>query len=180
MVLELTARGAATVDPTQGPFLRIFGDGRVHVRLPPYVRLHPGDHEAYLSHSDLQALLAMCASKGLMEFDRVAVEAEHKKIVQARIAAGSGLPVVIDAGYTILTIRLTQYAPPGKKVATENFEKTIDWEALPQFVSWYPQLTALVQFQEFVDVLTSIRTDTIAAAKRGETSIWLSIPGDEH
>ncbi|MDA8020059.1 MAG: hypothetical protein MPN21_21685 [Thermoanaerobaculia bacterium] len=180
MVLELTSRGGATVDPTQGPFLRIFGDGRVHVRLPAYVRLDPGDHEAYLSHSDLQALLAMCASKGLTEFDRQAVEQEHKAAERARFENGSPGEMVSDSAHTILTIRLAQYAPVGSDAVNENFKKSIDWYALSEVASWYPELTALVHFHEFVEVLDSIRAATIAAAKRGETSIWLPALDKKH
>lgn len=173
VVLELTGTGTLITDTEQRPFVRIHGDGRVHVRRPSYVRLDPGDFEAYLSHSDLRSLLSLCASKGLMEFDRQAVEDEHEAEARDRLQTTGSVPGVADAGYTILQIQLAEYAPAGSEVVTEGVQKRISWRALSDVVSWYPGIEALARFQEFVDVLESIQDATIEASKRDEISIFL-------
>lgn len=116
VVLELTWIGGVSTDPEQGPFVRVYGDGRVYVRRPSYYR-DSGDFEAYLSHADLRALISLCANKGLVEFDRRAVEQKHEAMERARLKEGAGVPAVSDAVHTILTIRLDKYAPAGSEQA---------------------------------------------------------------
>ncbi len=171
-VLELVSTSPAIVDPKEAPVLRIHGDGRVHAKRPSFLR-NPGDFEAYLSSGDLQALLSYCASKGLMEFDRRAVSEEHRAAARKRLQRTGSVPGVTDAETTSLLIRLSEYASAGSEAVIKDFEKTIYWYALSDVVAWYPEVEALSNFKDVVDVLQSIQDATIAANKSGELTIRL-------
>ncbi|MDA8020788.1 MAG: hypothetical protein MPN21_25400 [Thermoanaerobaculia bacterium] len=179
LVLELTGTGTLITDPEQHPFIRIYGDGRVHVRRPSFVVNNPGDHEAYLSHSDLGELLSLCASKGLMDFDSKAVKEDYDAAVRAKWSrTGSGAVDDADAGYTVLSIWLSEYTPVGRDSSTQNFHKRLLWRALPLAVSGYPEVEALAQFQAVVEFLEAIEETVIETAKRGEVSISLPDIGE--
>ncbi len=98
-VLELVSTSPVIVDPQEGPWLRIHGDGRVHAKRPSFLR-NPGDFEAYLSPSDLQALVSFCAGKGLMEFDRRVVSEEHRAAARKRQQRTGSVSGVTDAETT--------------------------------------------------------------------------------
>lgn len=172
VVLELTARGSATIDPRQGPFVRIHGDGRVHVRHPPHFR-DSGDYEVYLSPGDLQTLLSFGSELGLMSFDREFAEKELEAAA-ARYRARTGTrPGITDASTTTLRIRLSRYGATETSSVVEDFETSISWYGLSEVTSWYPDVEPLVRFQRFVEVLRLLQTATVEASKRGEATIWL-------
>ena len=168
VVLELRWTGPATIDPEQGPFVRIHGDGRVLVRRPPHHR-EPGDFAAYLSPSDVQTLLTHCADMGLMSFDRKVVEQEQEAAA-AKYRQRTGLrPGITDAGTTTLRIHLEGYKPAVGGEVSEDFEQVASWHALSEVVTWYPEIKALSRFQQVVETLQLIRDATMEASKNGES-----------
>ena len=175
MLIELTSRGTLSSKPEDRPAFRIYGDGRVFVRRPSYARLDPGDFEAYLSHADLQALLSLCVSKGLMKFEQKEVEKKRETAARKRLDTTGSVPMIADAASTVLTIRLARYAQTEGNEAVENLAKTIHWYALSDEASWYPEVEELVRFQEFVEILQSLRSATVETKKRGETTVWLPV-----
>ena len=111
------------------PLLRIYGDGRVHVHIPAYMK-RAGDYQMHLSGGQLDDLLLQLANKGIMDFDPAAVELQKHQLATARRAAGEELRHISDATDTLITVKLAQYQRNATGPLISGFNKQFRWRNL--------------------------------------------------
>lgn len=155
---------------TDGPWTRIYGDGRVEVHRPSYMK-GGGEYQAWLSLADLDALLARMDKAGLMTFDIKAVTEKYLQAERRRFEATGEIPVVSDAGTNQLTIRLNR----GSEDSSDQrvFVKTISWNALPRVVEWYSKIEELQAFNTTVETLRELARRVHQPSQQGNTMVDL-------
>lgn len=156
---------------TDGPWTRIYGDGRVEVHRPSYMR-DGGDYQAWLSLADVDALLTRMDEAGLMVFDIKAVKKKHMEAERRKFETSGEVPVVSDAGTDRLTIRVKRYGSEYSS-GQEVFVKVISWNALPRVVEWYPKIEELVALNDVVTTIRELAMRVRHAAHQGETMVTL-------
>ncbi len=168
VVLELMWSGGFGAG-RMGPFTRIYGDGRVHVRRSRTSR-NAGDYEAWLSLKDLDELLSLVVSKGLMDFDTKAVKELQMEAARERLKKTGGEPVVTDAGTVNLFIDLYRRNETRGNETGDVSLKAISWPALSYVVEWYPNVAPLRNLQEMVDTV-QLLAKGVERAARGEEAV---------
>jgi hypothetical protein len=142
-IITMDRRGGYNVSGPRNvnPILTIRADGRVTV-IDPWGRT--ADKEAVLSPAEIQELLRFAITEqDFFAFDplsvRQAIEAEFKK-------AGGGV-TINDVPDTVVHIR------------TANQEHEARYNALGQWVQWYPNIKPLVQLRAIELRLTKLVDD---------------------
>jgi len=156
---------------TDGPWTRIYGDGRVEVHRPSYMK-DGGEFQGWLSLADVDALLARMDEAGLMVFDIEKVKRKYMEAERHRLETSGEIPVISDAGTVRLTIRLGGYRSEDLD-GQEIFVKTISWSALDKVVEWYPEIEELEALHEVTESLRELERRVRSAAHQGETMVTL-------
>ena len=68
-VIEYNLVHGMLAQPDPVPLLRVYGDGRVHVHFPAYMK-RAGDYELLLNQVELDELLRQLDDNGIMSFDK--------------------------------------------------------------------------------------------------------------
>lgn len=130
------------VQPDPEPLLRIYGNGRVAVHFPVYMK-RAGDYELQLSRQELIALLRSLAQDGILDFDHRASR-DHKKQLETEQRTSTGMMHHIsDSAETIIDIQLDEYqrAPGTPRIV--NLKKRFAWKNLEHDAKRFPQSTAI-------------------------------------
>jgi hypothetical protein len=128
--------------PDPEPLLRVYGDGRVHVHLPVYMK-RAGDYELRLLPAELNALIRSLAQDGIIDFDPVVVEqGRQQAIAQQRATAGT-LSAISDATETVITVRLDEYQRSPAAAPVLKLNRRFAWKNLEQDARRFPQSQAL-------------------------------------
>lgn len=145
LIVKLT-ESAGEMDPSEGsPSIAIYGDGRVVVHRPAYMK-NAGDHVFRLSSAELDGLVASLAAKRLPDFDADGVRAAKRSALQAPLAARGAEPVrlraVYDAPTTTIEIHLTapSRAASGAPAAVD---RTIAWYGVKADAEQFPGIPSL-------------------------------------
>lgn len=137
-------------DLDETPLVRVYGDGRVHVHRPAYMR-DAGHFEFRLAADELAALVAALEANGLTQFDRDAVRA-------ARRAATSDHFVTLDATVTKIELNFARFA--SKSQAGGALERTIEWADPAIDAERFPAIPALAGLAAVERALLALTTDT--------------------
>ena len=125
----------AQPDPT--PLLRVYGNGRVHVHYPAYMK-KAGEYEMYLNRGQIIELLRMLSDNGIMDFNEAAIKAERRQLETARRNATGEIFHISDDSDTHIDIRLKQFQRAGTSRPINNFTKQFRWRNLKSDVARYP------------------------------------------
>jgi hypothetical protein len=144
------------------PRLRVFGDGRVEVHRPPFMK-KAGDYERWLSRRELDELVASLAANGVFDFDENRVDAARGKRLEAAHAreAAEGRAVTLsyaaDEDVTTLTVFLERYTPadPGLPVR-RNLAKRISWRNPAADVRRNPQIPEIVRMAAAFEAISRL------------------------
>lgn len=117
----------AQQDPV--PLLRVYGDGRVHVHFPAYMK-RAGDYEMYMNRVQLNDLLRQLADNGIMDFDPAAAKQEKQQLEAARRAASGALFHASDASDSHINIKLGQYQRSAASPRISGFSRQFRWRNL--------------------------------------------------
>ena len=140
------------------PLLRVYGDGRVHVHIPPYMK-QAGDYEYHLAPGELRALMIFIGSMGVTEFDEGTAIADRNAAEVAIFEQTGELFHVSDETVTQIELNLANYRAPGLSGAIANFNKQVRWANLDIDVTRYPQLTDLKNLHAVVTRIRAILRD---------------------
>lgn len=149
VVLRYQEQFAILAADEPGPSVDVYGDGRVLVRYPSYMK-QAGTWETRIAPDEVGALVAEAVDGGIVGFDRAATAAAVKTAETQRRAAQrrSGRPVVLtdisDASTTVLTATLLP--EPGKRSARTVAEAR--WSGLQQDAQRYPEVETLSRLAE--------------------------------
>jgi hypothetical protein len=125
-----------------GSSLRVYGDGRVVVHHPRYMR-RAGDFTLQLSRAEMRLLLASLVGRGVVEFDEAATRREKREVDASLRAQRSELFAVADPSVTTVEIRLRRYAPGGAGGEARDVERRIRWRGLRSDARRYPAIRAI-------------------------------------
>jgi hypothetical protein len=116
--------GLAQNDPT--PRLRLYGDGRLLVYFPPYMK-RAGTYETYLTQAELDALLRSLLAQGVMEVDAHSIQrAVQESRARARTSASTFF-TISDPTLTRLEVRLQPQDAGNTSTARRTMARTITW-----------------------------------------------------
>lgn len=141
LVLEYYVIGSAPDDATR-PYLRLYGDGRVHVHRSQH-RTKPGDYTIQLSDTELNGVLQTLVRHCVMEFDSATVKNEVKRAHDEHVARTGTYPFATDGTAVSLEINLELYIPAGTGEPIENFHHRVSWSDVEHTAELYPNLEAL-------------------------------------
>jgi hypothetical protein len=117
VVLEVVSRGGMTGWTKS---YRLFGDGRLDMRVVRRDGELEDGRELYLGRGDMAELLANLVSTGVLECDTDAL--------RGRFMASVGtVPEIVDAGLITLTVRLDRYVSAAGS-EHEGFEHTVRYQ----------------------------------------------------
>lgn len=127
-------------DADDTPLVRVYGDGRVRVHFPAYMR-RAGDYELRLSAAALRALL-QAAAESLLPFDSAAMESRVRDLEAAERRNGRVVRVS-DRTTTVLDVRYERYRAAGDAIAFRDGVKRVAWTGLAGDARRYREVAAL-------------------------------------
>jgi len=160
----------AEEDPT--PLLRIYGDGRVRVHIPRYMK-RAGDYTMRLEPEELQSLLRSLYTSGVLTFDHevVAIWREQAQVARASSEGGT-LFDISDDTWTILRVRLGQLEDPAAGHVIDDLDHTVTWPNVEWEAKHYPSVEALSGLataeRSVRAMLSHSRLEAVQAATRSE------------
>lgn len=133
--------GLAAEDP--GPRVEVFGDGRVLVHYPDYMK-QAGTYETRISPAEVDALIAEAVAGGVVDFDRAATEAAvNEAQAQQRLRKrASGETILIDVSDPSTTVIEATVIPVGGKRAAKTVGSA-RWTGLARDAERYPEVKSL-------------------------------------
>ena len=139
VVLQLSEDvGIRGADDT--PLVRVYGDGRVAVHFPGYMR-RAGDYELKLSEGAMQELVG-AAVEAIVPFDYSATASQVLALRTAERDRGQ-IVSVSDAATTILEVRFERYRPAGAAQDVRDGVKRVVWKGLADDAGRFRDVVAL-------------------------------------
>ena len=117
------------------PSLRVFGNGRVLVHYPAYMK-KAGDYEMQLNDAELVNLIQSLSSNGVMDFDEAKVKAKKQAFEKALKAKGQ-FYAISDAVETIVDINLDEYQKNKTSKKIKDFHKKFSWKNIEHDANRY-------------------------------------------
>lgn len=143
VVIEYTQSQDMIIDADPVPLLRIYGDGRVRVHYPVYMK-RAGDYEMRLSDTQLQQLLNSLEQKGILSFSRNKVlELKKQSFSNKLLANNKILTTRSDSARSKFKVNLSSYQSATSRLLQTDFLKSITWENLKSDALSHPEITAL-------------------------------------
>ena len=138
--------------------ISIFGDGRVVVHNPDYMK-KSGDFEMWLTAKELDQLVTDLSNDGLMDFDHEKAQGRVKAAMKAMRDKGRFYAISDDVE-TVIDIRLEEFQKDKKSKKIKNFNKQFRWKNLPQEAARFSNDTALVRANHAADRLAAMKKDS--------------------
>lgn len=139
------------------PSLQIFGNGRVLVHYPVYMK-KAGDYEMQLDEAELVNLIQDMSGNGIMEFDEKKHKGKikgHKKALQAQ----GQFYEISDAVETVVDITLDEYQKNKKSKKIKNFHKQVRWKNIEHDAARYKHDSEIIKANNSVTHLKGLMKD---------------------
>ena len=117
------------------PSLRVFGNGRVLVHYPAYMK-KAGDYEMQLNDAELVNLIQSLSSNGVMDFVEAKVKAKKQAFEKALKAKGQ-FYAISDAVETIVNINHDEYQKNKTSKKIKDFHKKFSWKNIEHDANRY-------------------------------------------
>jgi hypothetical protein len=140
LVLQYTHVHGMLENPDPIPFLRIYGDGRILIHYPIYMK-RAGDYELRLSDAELQQLLSSLDATGVMGFNiqsMESIEAQLKANVSGQIAT-----VESDVTLTVIETHVTRIIPTLIGTSSEQVNNKVVLGNVKSRAERYPEIVEL-------------------------------------
>lgn len=141
-VIEYTLVHQMLANPDPEPLLRIYGDGRVHVHFPEYMK-NAGDYDMRISQADLRGLIRSLSQNGFIDFDEVATRNAVQQVEAQRRSSTGTLSYISDHTVTVIDLALDFYQRSSAHTPILGMRKQVRWENLQHDAQRNPQLQAL-------------------------------------
>jgi len=129
-------------EPDAEPLLRIYGDGRVHVHVPAYMK-NAGDFELQLNRNELDTLVRMLSQDGVIDFDHSSARGNLDRLNAQRRATTGTLWEVSDVTETVIKVNLDRYQRNPASIPVNGMKKRFSWKMLQQDARRYPESAAI-------------------------------------
>jgi len=143
-VIEYTLVHSLLVNNDPVPLLRVYGDGRVVVHRPVYMK-NAGDFKMQLSPAELDGLLQSLAADGIMDFDAATARQERQQLVAQQRASTGMLYEVSDSTDTLITVRLASFRSTPAAPLQNNLQQQLRWDNLDLDARRFPASNRLVR-----------------------------------
>ncbi len=141
-IIEYTLVHEMLAEPDTEPLLRIYGDGRVHVHVPAYMK-NSGDFEIQLSRNELDTLVLALSQDGVIDFDHNLTHENLDRLsAQRRVATGT-LWQVSDVTETVIEVNLDRYQRNPASIPVNGLKKRFSWKKLQLDARHYPESIAI-------------------------------------
>lgn len=139
------------------PSLRVFGDGRVLVHHPAYMK-KAGDFEMRLSDAELVRLLRDLSSNGIMDFDAKKVK-EKIKVHEEKLKAKGQFYEVSDTLETMVNVKLDEYQKDKKAKNIKSFSTQFKWKNLEQDAARHKDALEITKANKSIQGLNQMMHD---------------------
>lgn len=146
------------------PSLRVFGDGRVLVHHPVYMK-KSGDFEMQLSDTELVSLMRDLSSNGLMDFDENKAK-EKLKVHAEKLKAKGQYYEVSDALETIVNVRLDEYQKDKNAKKVKAFTRQFKWKNIEQDAARHKDALDITKANKSIQMLDRLMDDQRLISKR--------------
>ncbi len=141
-VIEYTLIHHMLAEQDPQPLVRVYGDGRVHVHIPAYMK-RAGDYELRLNKAALDALVLSLAEDGIIDFSPAAVRQQKQQFESQQRASHGTLFHVSDVTETVIQIRLDEYQSGPGAGRIKNLKRRFSWNNLEHDARRFRQLAAI-------------------------------------
>lgn len=139
------------------PSLDIFGDGRVVVHFPAYMK-KAGDYEMWLDATELKNLIKALSSDGVLDFDEQRVKGKvdaHEKALRDK----GQLYAISDSAETVVVVKLDEYQKNRRSKKIGNFRKEFKWKNIEHDAARYKNNTDLIRANNSMSLLKGLMND---------------------
>ena len=136
------------------PRVQIFGDGRVLVHQPVYMK-DAGDYEMRLSETELNLLINAFSNNGMMDFDRNSIAVKKKDYVNRMQRLTGRFRHISDTVTTRVDIRLKSFKADRQAAQLEAFSKTFSHDNIEQDARYF---SGIAEIQKAAASVQSLRT----------------------
>lgn len=155
VIVEYNVGFGELINKDPQPLLRIYGDGRVHVHLPRFMK-NAGDYQMRLTRNKLSLLVAQLIEKGVLTFSEQTVRAEKNAEIRSRRDTGQAITLHLDSGSSTIRLNLTAYKTTDADVETTDLKAEIYWLDLQHDAEQFPKIDALTDLAEAEWILRSL------------------------
>jgi len=141
-LIEYNLMHEMLAEPDAEPLLRIYGNGRVHVHIPVYMK-KAGDYEIQLNRSELDALVLSLSRDGVVDFDHSLTRENLRRLNAQRRATTGTLWEVSDVTETVIEVNLDRYQRNPASTPVTGLKKRFTWKSLQMDAKRYPESTAI-------------------------------------
>ena len=139
------------------PTLSIYGDGRVEVHYPLYMK-KAGDYQMQLEEDELVSLVQSFSTNGMLDFDEKKVKQKIREKKDTRRAKGQ-LYAISDSAETIIDVLLDEYQKDSSAKVVKQFHKRFRWADIEHDARRYPQQREIVDANDSVQQLRGLMKD---------------------
>ena len=139
------------------PTMRIYGDGRVAVHYPLYMK-KAGDYQMQLEEDELVSLVQSLSRSGVLDFDEAKVKQKIREKKGQQRAKGQ-LYAISDSTETIIDVRLDEYKKDSTSKTVKQFHKRFRWADIEHDARRYPQQREIVDANRSVQQLRALMKD---------------------
>ncbi len=148
------------------PTFRVYGDGRVLVHYPPYMK-KAGDYEMRLDDAELIELVRNLSVNGVLDFDEKTVK-EKLRADENKSKARGQFYEISDAVETVIDVRLDEYQKNTTQKKVKNFTKQFRWKNLEQDAVRHKGRPEITQANKAVRTLDDLMRDQRLVNKRSQ------------
>ncbi|GMQ89558.1 MAG: hypothetical protein BMS9Abin09_1058 [Gammaproteobacteria bacterium] len=141
-VIEYNLVHEMLAEPDAVPLLRIYGNGRVHVHVPAYMK-NAGDYEIQLKRNELDAIVLALSQDGVIDFDHSSIRKNLSRLNAQRLAATGTLWQVSDVTETVIEVNLDRYQRSPASTPVNGLKKSFSWKSLQLDARRYPESIAI-------------------------------------
>jgi len=142
-VLEYTQSNDMIRTADTQPLLRIFGNGRVLVHFPVYMK-RAGDYEMVLTDVELQQLLSLLEQEGIFKVSSKQISKLKEKVIASRrVRPGYKLARISDHSYSRFKVNLGSYMSGLSFLPKYDFKQEVVLKNLRFDAQMHPSISEL-------------------------------------
>lgn len=137
-VIEYTLNHEMLAEPDAEPLLRVYGNGRVHVHIPVYMK-NAGDYELHLNRNEVDTLVSTLSRDGVIDFDHASTRENLRRLKAKRRATTGTLWEVSDVTETVIEVNLDHYQRNAVSTPIKGLKRRFNWKNLEMDSRRYPE-----------------------------------------
>ena len=141
-VIQYTEVDSMIINADPLPLLRIYGDGKVLVHYPAYMK-RAGDYQMQLSDDQVQQLLASLEQNNILGVTSDNILKLEKQMAASRVQSSQSIMERSDDTHSNINVRLRSYIPAATGIAQSNFSHSVSIKNLKWNAQHYSAMASL-------------------------------------